>query len=149
MADHKAEQIMDAVVAKLTGLATTGANITRGRVYNIEAQALPHLSIYRGENRPVADADQNMAFSDWILVINIEATVKSATTQIDKTLAQIEKEVTIALKADRTQGLAFVIDTMEAGSSEPNLDGDGDQPTGSMTMQFSFKYRRSITDPSQ
>ena len=149
MADHRAEQIMDAVVAKLTGLATTGANVTRGRVYNIERQAIPHLSIYRGENRPVADADQNMAFSDWVLAVNIEAVVKSATSQIDEVLAQIEKEVTIALKADRTQGLEFVLDTMEAGSSEPALDGDGDQPVATMIMQFLFKYRRSITDPSQ
>jgi len=149
MALHKAEQILAAVVATLTGLATTGSNVTRGRVYDIEERKLPHLSVYRGANAPVADGDQNIAFSDWRLDVRVEATVKSAAAQVDTVLAQIDTEVTKALKADITQGLGFVWDTREGGSLEPNLDGGGDQVIGAMTMNFSILYQRAINDPSQ
>jgi len=148
MADHRAEQILAVVATKLTGLATTGTKVTRGRVYDLPANKLPHLSIYRGGNLPADGADQNISVADWLLEVRVEVIVK-ATTTLDTLLAQIEKEVTVALKADRTQGASFVIDTIEQGSLEPDLDAGGDQPTATMVMGFLIKYRRSLGDPSQ
>lgn len=148
MADHRAEQIIDAVVTTVTGLVTTGSNVFRGRLYNVQPDELPALCVYMGPNEPIDDSDQTVAFSDWDLEIAIDAKVRDSATQIDQVLNLIAKEITVALKADRTQGLSFVHDTREGGSDQPELSGDGDKPIANQTTKFIFKYRRSITDPS-
>ena len=147
MADHRAEQIADAVVTKLTGLTTTGANCFRARVHELPESSLPALCVYVGNDVPRSDGgSSSFRFIDGDLTIMVEAVVKSS-SGMDSTLLQIRKEATIALQADVTQGLAFVIDTQE-GPSSIDLAGEGDKPVGRLRMDWIIRYRRSRTDPS-
>lgn len=147
MADHRAEQIADAIVVKLTGLATTGANCFRGRVHELPDSSLPALCVYVGTDVPRSDGgSSSYRYIDGDLTVMVEAVVK-ASIGVDSTLIQIRKEVTIALQADVTQGLAFVMNT-EEGAASIDLNGDGDKPVGRMRMDWTLRYRRSRTDPS-
>ena len=147
MADHRAEQIVSAVVANVTGLTTTATRVYRGRVYPMQESEFPGLCVYLGDDSPSVPR-QNVAFIDSDLTVNIDAYVKSSSAQIDSLLMTIRKEVTIALMASRSQGLSFVHDTEEGQTSEPQLNGEGDKPVAVLRMPWMFRYRRSVTDPS-
>jgi len=149
MADHNREQVMDAVTTIVTGLATTGANVFRARVFPQDQANLPALLVYQGEDEPILDTEsQQYDFIDSVLSVIIEAWVNASSGNIDETMNLINKEVIIALQADRTQGLGFVIDTDEGVVSAPELLDEGNKRTGFMTMEFFIKYRRQRTDPS-
>jgi len=152
MAAARSEQIMAAIETALTGLATTGANVQRGQVYPHDAAQLPALSIMTGPDNMVGEYHTGLL--DWELtayvhaVAQIEATYTTAAPTIETTLATIRKEVHAALMSDYTLGLAFVIDIAPGPVSQPNLDGDGNIPTGSVLLSFTIHYRSSRTDIS-
>ena len=148
MADHRAEQILQAVVANVTGLATTGNNVTRARATPQAAGALPALAVYQGPDVPL-DADlQSVQYLDVEFTVYIDILVATATQQVDTLLNQIRVEIARALWADYQQGLSFVIEMREGSADEPMLVGEGELPAASMRTAWIFKYRRSRTDPS-
>lgn len=145
---HRVEGIMTTVVANLTGLATTGANVVRGRVYPIEAGDLPALSVYMGPDEPIGDdGPTNVQFQDSNLEIRVTAHVKTPSTQVDTLLTQIRREVHVAMMADYTQGLSYVMNTIPLGADEPDLSGEGEQPSATMDMNWLIRYRAPILDP--
>ncbi len=146
MADHKAEQILSAVITKVTGLTTTGANVFRGRVYAVPDGRLPALCVFMGTDEVIGQWSHQHV--DSLLTIHIDAKVKDSAAQVDTTLNQIRKEVAIALQADITQGLSFVQDTQEGDAAEPDLSGEADKPIASQRLEWVFRYRRNRTDPS-
>lgn len=147
--DHRVEQIMVAIVGKLTGLATTGTHVFRGRIYEVPEANLPALLVYQGADQPRTDGgSSSFRYLDGDLSVQVEAAVKVPHgTQPETVLNQIRKEVTVALQADVTQGLGFVMDTNE-GAAVPDLTGEGDKPTARLRMEWVIRYRRSRTDPS-
>lgn len=140
---HRAESIMQAVVAKVTGLSTTGSNVTRGRVH--AADTLPALSVYQGDDRVVSEYSH--ALYDCELTVFIEALAKTSSAQIETALNQIREEITIALQTDYTQGLGYVLNTAEGDSAAPELSGEGEEPSGMLRMEWRILYRRSRTNP--
>jgi len=142
---HRAESIVTTLVATLTGLTTTGARVYRGRAYPLQDAQYPALLIYLGQDELQADYSQEKY--DSLLTVWVEARVKTVASQVDTVLNTIREEVTVALQADYTQGLGYVIDTREGDAAEPELGGDGNQPTGALRMQWQFLYRRSRTNP--
>jgi len=147
MADHRAEQIVADVITTLTGLTTTGDRVYRGRSYPLQSANLPGLCVFQGPDRPQTDTS---AYShiDSDLTVYVDIYVKSSASQVDTLLNQIRKEIVIALSASYTQGLSFVIDTIEGDAEEPDLNGDSDQPVARLRTSWIFRYRRSRTDPS-
>ena len=147
MADHKAEQIMVAFTAAVTGLATTGTNVKRDRVYPFTS--LPALSVFQGDDVPVPYVNRNYSIDDFTLNIIIEIHVSNPdTTPISTTLNQIRKEIIIAIQADPLLGLSsFVLDTEEGTASRPLIE-HVDKTNATQQMDFTVKYRRSRLDPS-
>ena len=139
---HRAESIMQAVTTKVTGLATTGARVFRGRVRTIETA--PALTVEMGAD----NVDEDRSSYPRIrreLNIKITAHIKN-NTDPDSDLNTIREEVYNALMADRTQGLSYVIDTESIGDDEPELSGESEKITGSQLMNFVVKYSHSWTD---
>ena len=66
---------------------------------------------------------------------------------VETTLNLIRKEITIAMQADHTQGLAFVIDTDEL-DTDYSIQPEGDKIMGIVETQWELLYRSSRTDPS-
>ena len=149
MADHKAEQIVAAVVTKVTGLTTTGTRVYRGRVEDLPDVQAPALGVFMGPDEPRTDGgSSSYRYIDGDLTVFVEAySKKTLAADIEPQLNLIRKEVTIALQADVTQGLAFVLDTQE-GDAVPDRSGAGDQPAGTLRMSWVLRYRRLRTDPS-
>lgn len=148
MALHRAEQIMVAVKTKLTNLTSTRGRIYRGRVYDVEADSLPCLLLFQQNEEPINPLGfDNTAYQDNNLNLSVVCIAK-ATKDLETELNALKKEVHIALAADRTQGLSFVMNTIPNGSSEPELDSEGDQPIGSVEMRYQIQYRHSVNDPS-
>lgn len=148
MADHRAEQIVQAVIGKVTGLTTTSTRVYRSRTADLQDSNLPALVVHLGPDVPASDgASSSFRYIDGDLTIGIDAVVKETTdTLAEQKLNLIRKEVTIALMADYAQGLPFVLNTTE-GSAVPELER-GDKVRGTMRMDFRVRYRRSRTDPS-
>lgn len=144
MADHRAEQIMVALVTALTGLVTTTTHVFRGRVYPLAEAELPGLLIYS-----VNDSSDSGSFNfvDPTLSVVIEGRAEELSTQIETTLNKIRKEVVVALRATPNLGLGFVFDTVEGTTTFELFDGD--VPGGLVRMEWSVQYRRSRNDPSQ
>jgi len=143
---HRAEQVLAAVQTSVTGLATTVANVDRGRAEEIPTDKLPALRVALGDDLVVDPWAQSLLDSE--VDVSVFALVHDSAANIETKLLQIRKEVTIALMADQTLGLAFVHAIVELGARKPVLSGELAKPAGSMQLQFRVKYRRSRSDPS-
>jgi len=141
MATPRVESIMAAVVTNVTSLTTTGANVSRARVFPFHDHELPGLAVFMGDNLVQLELASN--YIDWNLSVYIEAYVKSASVQIDTTLNTIRAEVHAALMADYTQGLAYVIETIPGTALQPVLSDEGNQPVAAMRMEYIITYRTS------
>lgn len=142
---HRAETLIEQVRTNLTGLAATSDHVYRGRAYPLEPKNLPALLLYLGPDEPLALHSQTLL--DSLLTLRIEARVKAPVAQLDTLLNEIREQVTVALQADYTQGLAFVLDTREGAAAEPDFSTESDQPVGSQVYTWQFLYRRSRTNP--
>jgi len=148
MADHRAEQILDAFTALVTGLTTTGANVVRDRPYNIDESISSALSVYQGDDTPFDSGLDNWQLEDKQLDISVDIHVKqSSEIPISKQLNQIRKEIHIALMADRTLGLSFARNFLAGVAETPEIEA-GEKVTAKQTLNFSIDYRASVTDPS-
>ncbi|MBL1293072.1 MAG: hypothetical protein COB61_004285 [Thiotrichales bacterium] len=151
MADHRAEQIINAFVAIVTGLTATGNRVKRARVYNIGRTQVPSLSIYMGPDTPLdaSDGQTNFRFIDTELTIAIVIHVKKIDAY-EAELNEIRKQIHIAIMSDIHLGLpSFVVQTIWRGADTPELDGGSEKPTATQQLNWAVRYRHSFTDPSQ
>ena len=146
---HPEDQIMDQVLSLLTGLATTGSNATRGRIRPENPNELPAIGVYLGPDEPV-EPEGGTSFQklDSDLTVKVIAIVTGKEDQLDKKLSQIRREVTVALMADETLGLPFVIVTEEGRAEEPVVDGEGRTFVAYREMSWTVTYRRDRRNPS-
>ncbi len=151
MAEHLREQIMAALVERLTGLATTGTHVHRARVYPQASAKLPSLNLKQGTDLPVQDDEEAalLPYIDQRLEVFIEARAQTATGQVDAVLNRIAKEVTVAIQADPTLSVAGVYNAVEGPTAAPELSDAGETKTALLIMSWNLWYRRARTDPSQ
>lgn len=142
---HRAESVVARVVTNVTGLTTTGSNVYRGKLTPIAETVSNALRVYLGEDKMLGEYSQSLM--DWELTVYVESFAKSPTAQIDTQLNLIREQVTIALQADYTQGLAYVLNTIEGDAAEPELSAEGAQAMGSQRLEWKIHYRRSRTNP--
>ena len=141
---HRAESIMAAVLANITGLVTTSTRVARTRAYPVDGAALPALTLEQGSD--VVEL-QNIRFIDRNLDFAVVLHAKGTGT-IETTINTMREEVHTALMTTRTQGLTdYVIDTIALGDDAPELSGESNQPIMRLRMNWRIKYRHSITDP--
>ena len=149
MADHRATQIFARFGVLLNNLATTGANIFPHRGYALAENVNNALTTRLGPDMPVADEGYtNIGFMDMDLIIHVRIHARTTEANLDDQLMLIRKEIHIALMADHTLGLAFVLDIIPAGMDEPSYESDGEKPTIAADTHWKVRYRHSITDPS-
>lgn len=146
MADHREEQILAAVQTLVTGLALTGANVDRGRAEEIPSDKLPALRVTGGDDNITDPWAHSLLDSE--LDVSVFAHALDSATNIETLLISIRKNVTIALMANQTLGLAFVHSIVELGARRPNMAGELAKPAGAREFIYRVKYRRSRTDPS-
>lgn len=136
---------MVAAVTTVTGLATTGTNVYRGKMTPIKAGVNDALKVYLGPDVKLREFSHTQ--EDWQLTIFIETFTRSPTAQIDTRLNLQREEVAIALNADYTLGLAYVLKIEESDAAEPELSAEGEQAMGGQVLEWKVHYRRSRTNP--
>lgn len=144
---HKAETILAGIKTLLTGLTTTGNNISRNPVYAWAEEELPALSVNMGPDTIITESSRNDRIYSQL---QVRITAHCAATQAshpDTTLNQIRLEVTQALMADHTLGVAWVIDINEQETSEPEFSGDTEVPRARQTFNYAVNYVRDRINP--
>jgi hypothetical protein len=142
---HKRQSIRDAIVALLTGLATTGTRIYSGRVYPSGSTNVPGLNVTTPEERKSGTFPSNRKAQIRELTVMIEARVKPAdgADSPQDQLDDIEAEVQAALMADVTLG-GLVLQG-SPGDSSFSLSGKMERPIGYARMEWICEYHLDWT----
>ena len=142
---HVRKLIRDNVVSTITGLATTGANVFRSRVYANEETKLPCLCVYT-----LNEAAERTAMNGNQILRELEVLVEAyakAKADLDNTLDNIAVEVEEALAVDPTRnGNAL---STYLTSTEMNFEEGGEQPVGIAKLTFVVQYVTTSTDVEQ
>lgn len=142
MADHLHKQIRAALVAKLTGLTTTGSRVYANRLQPLPDAMQPTLLVTLDEER--ADVMTiGIVTYDRTLDAVVTAVAK-ASSALDDTLDQMSKEVETALATGITVG-GRVLDCLYSGMSFE--DEFGDKPAGAKRMTFSINFTAPAATP--
>jgi hypothetical protein len=144
MANHLRQQIRERVGTLLTGLTTTGGRVYQSRVYPVAAANLPGLTLYTAEESAEIMTLGSPRRSERTLSLIVEARAK-ATTNLDDTLDTICKEVEIAMAADPT--LNGLVNDHHLARTSIELAGEGEQPVGVATMEFTIMYDVAESTP--
>lgn len=145
MVDHIAEQIMAAFVTLLTGLTTTDSNITRDRVYTIDEDELPHLSIFQGldivEPPDGEDEATNIYFTRQLEAV-IQITCDATSGALSTTVNLIRKEIHAAIQGDLTLS-GLCINIAEQGITRPELSDERKKRTATAELTYIILYRHT------
>lgn len=146
---HRILQIVDRVAA-LHSADTARVFKNRRQSLSEKEQELPATSIDIGEDTALDDdGASNFSFLDSIATIAVTHRAKADNEEaLLAELIRLRTETHVALMADRSLGLAFVIDTRYAGAQEPAIDEPNDAIAGSLTSIWRVHYRMNITDPA-
>jgi hypothetical protein len=143
MASHLHEQISDAVVAKLTGLATSGARVYVDNLMPLPDALSPTLLITLDDEKASPETIHAPVLLDRDLDMVVSAVAK-ATSGLRTTLNQMSKEVEAALAAGITVGSATIYPIYTGMSRD---DEQGDKPVGVKRMTFSITYTAMSNAP--
>lgn len=135
---HKREQIKDAVITAVTGLATTGTNVFKSRVYSNGDKHLPGLMVYFEEEESEPGSTGATRSLDRILNLVVEGQVKSG-EDVDEIMDDIAEEVEAAMDADRYLG-GLALESYLA-ATQFGFSGEGRRRAGSIKLVFKIFYQ--------
>jgi hypothetical protein len=133
---HVRQQIREAVVAALTGLATTGSRVHASRLRPQGDAGLPCLLVTTESEEVVETSILGLQRRE--LVVQVRGYAK-ATGALDDTLDTIAAEVETALGADVTLGGLAKGSLLLAGI-DIDFDDALDKPVGVVVLQFKAGY---------
>ena len=140
---HVRKQIRDAVVTAVTGLTTTGNNVSASRVYPVEQSKLPHILVYTTDEAISLEGGTLDAPMRG-LTVRISGIAEDNST-LDDTLDQIAAEVEAAIGADVTQGGLSISTDLSETSIE--LQGESEKKVGIINLDYLIQYRTPFGDP--
>ena len=140
---HGRKQIRDALVAAVTGLATTGSRVFPSRVHPLPKDLEPSLLVYAMRETSAGDTMGRPITLERTVTIAVEAVVKESTTA-DDTLDQVAAEVEAAVGGDPHLG-GIVLDTVLT-ETDIAFSGEGEMPVGRMRLEFETVYRTKEND---
>ena len=134
---HARTQIRAALVSRLTGLATTGANVFAHRYHDFADSELPGLRVFP-EDEAVLDPFA-IHRSARQVTLTVECCTKHLTT-VENSLDQIALEVETAVATDQTLGNLVRGGCKYAGIGEFRVDDGAEKPVGVWPMRFVVDY---------
>lgn len=136
-------QIREHAASRVTGLATTGSRVYQSSVYPLDLTAGPALVVYTPAetHEPTTMGHPRMVGNTLTLVIEGYA---KATADIDDTLDLISSEVMAAMSGDVSLG-GRCRDCF-LSSTQITFSGEGDQPIGSIRMEYTAFYSTPEND---
>lgn len=140
---HVRKQIRDTVVAALTGLTTTGAEVYAGRTRPLSADHAPTLLVYAVSERSEIHSQGGKLLRD--LTLAIEGRVMSAGVP-DDTLDTIAFEVETAMMADPSLGALTLEVTLT--STRIATQSPGENQAGEIRLEYRVLYRTAESAPN-
>lgn len=134
---HARQQIRDAVVTTVTGLALTASRVHSGRVYPIDRLRLPALSVFSLQESVQDEGGQTGLKQIRELTIAIEVMVEK-TSSLDDEIDSVCEQVEVALHADTTLG--GLTKWIEYTGVDISLEDGGEKPIGTAQMTFVALY---------
>ena len=145
MANHIRQQIRDRIIADVTGLATTGANVYDSKLYNILQGELPALAVYtQNETSEISTIAPNVTLDRELEVI-IECYAE-ANQNIENTLDTIAGEVENSLGTDLTLNNLCI--TQFLSSTDIDFTSEGEKPLGICKLTYNVRYMNTVTNSS-
>lgn len=152
---HRVEQVVDAAAAILGAHALfSGVSVFQHRVLSLsdEDQEMPAVSITFGDDVPLdEDGTANLAFFDSLQTLAFRIVVKARDQDEEEhvisALQDLRRAVHVALMADDTLGLAFVIGLRYGGADPPVIQVEGEYLCGMLDCRWSVHYRMNKSDP--
>lgn len=145
---HVRQQIREALVTTLTGLASTGSRVSGRRVYSEAATALPSLTVMVDDEDVTVLGVSRPSVLDRALNVRIEARA-AATADLDDALDTIAAEVETAIGASESAetcgGLLQGPMTLSSVTVEMIA---AEQPVGLMTISYIAPYATAAGAPS-
>lgn len=143
---HVRTQIRDAFVARLTGLATTGANVF-GQRTRPNTDALPYLKVWvgddSGETITVGDDYTEQRSADLV----VEAYVKDG-GDIEDILDQIALEVQQRIATAPDLSFGGLLRMILAPRIEPDVDDSLEKPCGVNRITYPITYFIAGSNPA-
>lgn len=148
---HRALQILQAIQGLLVANQSWSDDVHIQRVYSLDEDAeLPAVIVSPGDDTGLSDlGNTSIAFIDSLLAVSLVA-IESAATEaaLIETLLEKRRQIHLALAADLTLGLDFVIHTRYQGAARPEIDAQGQRLIGMYEARWAVHYRMNLTDPS-
>lgn len=141
---HVRRQIRDAVAARLTGLATTGARVAASRVHPVAAGAGPTLAVYTVEEEAERTAFGRDPLLDRALSLAVEIYVQAE--DFDDVIDQVAAEVEAALGG--WEPAAPKLREVALAATEISAHGEGDIKAGIARLTFDIRYVTRASEPS-
>lgn len=141
---HLRQQIREAAASIVGNLSTTSTRVFQSRVYNVQESELPCLLIMT--NDEAVDIENSLLEAPArLLQLTVEGKAQ-ATSDLDDTLDDVAEEVEVAMAADITMG--GLTENVYLDGTSIQLTGEGDQPIGSVILNYIVSYRTPFGDPS-
>jgi len=129
---HVRQILRTAVVAAVTGLATTGSSVRVARVYPWQIGELPGLEV-RTPGEDVAEESPTEPIQQRQVEVELIATVRDTETVAD-TLDAIAEEIEVALGSSLTVDSNHV--TLSYAGAAIEDSAIADQPVGRITLRY-------------
>ena len=139
---HARKQIRDAIVAKLTGLTTTGSKVYASRVWPMGSDKLPGLIVYTVKE--AAEITTMGAVRNSYRQLEVAIDIYAKGSGVDDTVDQIAQEIKTALNTDQTLG-GLTKDLM-LESINIKLNGTGDKNTVVSNLIYVAEYQVNEND---
>lgn len=154
---HRAEQVVDAARSTLQAhalLAGIKDSIYKHRILSLsdQDQEMPAISVTLGEDAVLdEDGASNFTFFDSLQLLTFRIIVQGVAGDEEEhvitALQDLRRAIHVALMANDTLGLAFVISTRYGGADAPVLDGTGELLCGMLDCRWAVHYRMNQADP--
>lgn len=134
---HVRKTIRDQIVTALTGLATTGANVYKSRVYPLAQGKLPGIAVYTNTERADYITISQPRSVQRRVTLSVEVYVKGVLNYDDQ-LDQICSEIETALYS--SPSITAPIRDLQITGFTSEFNGDGDQPVCAARLDVDVMY---------
>jgi len=144
---HVRQQLVDAVITRLTGLATTGSHVFADRPedYELAEADLPALRVYDDGEATVQELVLSPRTVLRTISIRVDAVAKSA-SGLAATLRTICSEVETALGTTVSVG-GIAVDVVYTRTDPPERDAQSDRPVSRVSMVFEAQLATAAAAP--
>jgi hypothetical protein len=138
---HGRQQIRDAAIQAITGLALTGARVFAGQIYPLQEAELPGICVYVNEESSQLVTRTTMSRD---LSLKIEIYVKS-NDDFDAILDDIASDIEVAIASNIA--LNALVKDIHPSGLQKDLIKDGEKPIGIAVMSFYCSYFTAHNNP--